>query len=268
VVMEDPDYHAMQEADTIGIFEPGSNIEREVDWDRLFHVLVLTGAAFAFTIALGLVIIIPLVILGGISINIITLQIEIAPWAFLAITISELGFIVPPLRYIRKHGFQLDAIGLKRGTPAKEILFGLGIGAVMLASNIVITFLVYEVVGYPEGDQTGLIYAQTIPELAAWVIVMFAVVGLAEELLFRGFLQRRMDIYFRDRRSHYKLISLVITSLIFAAIHLDLYGMPARFVLGLFLGWLAQKRNYSILGPTVAHGLNNSVVVFLTFLGF
>ncbi|MFO7836780.1 MAG: type II CAAX endopeptidase family protein [Candidatus Thorarchaeota archaeon] len=266
MVMEDPDYYAMQETQTIGIFEPGKNIERAVDWDRLFHVLVLTGAAFAFTIALSLIMIIPLFLVGAISINIVTLEIEMAPWAFLVITLSELGFIIPPLRYIRKQDFGLDAIGLKVESPGREVLFGLGIGAIMLASNIAITYIVYELVGY-SGEQTDIIYAQTIPELMTWIIVMFVVVGLSEELLFRGFLQRRMDIYFRDRKKHYKLISLMLTSFIFAAIHLELYGMPARFVLGIFLGWLAQKRDYSIVGPTVAHGVNNSVVVILTFLG-
>jgi membrane protease YdiL (CAAX protease family) len=44
--------------------------------------------------------------------------------------------------------------------------------------------------------------------------------------------------------------------------------MPTRFVLGLFLGYLAQKRDYSILAPTVAHGFNNAIVVVLASLGF
>ena len=60
----------------------------------------------------------------------------------------------------------------------------------------------------------------------------------------------------------------MVSSLIFAAIHLDLIGLPTRFVLGIFLGFLAQQRKYSLLGPTIAHGMNNAVVVFLSSLPF
>ncbi|MHA1576887.1 MAG: lysostaphin resistance A-like protein, partial [Candidatus Thorarchaeota archaeon] len=93
-------------------------------------------------------------------------------------------------------------------------------------------------------------------------------VGFSEELLFRGFLQRRMEIYFRDRSQSYKMLALIITSIIFSAAHLDLIGLPTRFVLGLFLGFLAQKRKYSVLGPSVAHGFNNAAVIVLVFFGF
>jgi membrane protease YdiL (CAAX protease family) len=105
-------------------------------------------------------------------------------------------------------------------------------------------------------------------EVVLWVIVMFVIVGFSEELLFRGFLQRRMEIYFRNRQGRPGLLALIITSFIFAAIHLDIVGLPTRFVLGMFLGYLAQRRNYSITGPTVAHGFNNAAVVVLLFLGF
>jgi membrane protease YdiL (CAAX protease family) len=114
----------------------------------------------------------------------------------------------------------------------------------------------------------GFFVVSDLFELALWIILMFAVVGFSEELLFRGFLQRRMEIYFRQRRSSPGLYALIITSFIFAAIHLDPFGIPTRFVLGLFLGYLAQRRNYSIMAPTVAHGFNNAAAVVLVFLGF
>jgi membrane protease YdiL (CAAX protease family) len=63
-------------------------------------------------------------------------------------------------------------------------------------------------------------------------------------------------------------MSLVITSFIFGAIHLDLIGLPIRFILGIFLGDLAQRRNYNIVGPSVAHGFNNAIVVVLASFGF
>ena len=96
----------------------------------------------------------------------------------------------------------------------------------------------------------------------------FGIPGIGEELLFRGFLQRRMEIYFRDRSQSYKMLALIVTSIIFAAAHLDIVGLPTRFILGLFLGYLAQRRKYSLLGPSVAHGFNNAAVIVLVFFGF
>ncbi|MFW9836245.1 MAG: type II CAAX prenyl endopeptidase Rce1 family protein, partial [Candidatus Thorarchaeota archaeon] len=66
--------------------------------------------------------------------------------------------------------------------------------------------------------------------------------------------------------TNYKIVALVISSFIFAAIHLDIIGLPTRFVLGVFLGFLAQQRNYNIIGPSIAHGINNGIVVFLISL--
>ena len=138
----------------------------------------------------------------------------------------------------------------------------------MLASNIFITWLVSIGSGATVDNSVNLFASYDVWELIAWIVVMFVIVGFSEELLFRGFLQRRMEIYFRGRYDSYKLIALAITSFIFAAMHLDILGLAARFVLGLFMGYLAQRRQYSIVGPTVAHGFNNAAVVVFAFFGF
>jgi membrane protease YdiL (CAAX protease family) len=113
----------------------------------------------------------------------------------------------------------------------------------------------------PEGEMAQLIW------VSLWTVAMFAIVGFSEEIVFRGFLQRRMEMYYRNKGTrNYKLYALVISSFIFSAIHMDLLGLGTRFVLGLFLGYLAQRRKYSIIGPTIAHGVNNSAVVIFALL--
>ncbi|MHA1480864.1 MAG: lysostaphin resistance A-like protein, partial [Candidatus Thorarchaeota archaeon] len=193
-----------------------------------------------------------------------------ADWVMLFLSIAELVFVVPPIWYVRKHGFKLSSLGLKLNEPVKEIILGLIFGGVMLIANLAITWLVVTNTSIPLDDGGGdsLFSSGSIFEMIAWVIVMFAVVGFSEELLFRGFLQRRMEIYFRDRSKSYKMLALIITSIIFAAAHLDIVGLPTRFILGLFLGYLAQRRKYSLLGPSVAHGFNNAAVIVLVFFGF
>jgi membrane protease YdiL (CAAX protease family) len=149
-----------------------------------------------------------------------------------------------------------------------DIGLGFAIGALMLGANIAVTWIVSNVTG-PISTGEELLIARNPVELVLWVVVMFVLVGFTEEVMFRGFLQRRMEMYFKSQgNSSYRIMSLVITSFIFGAIHLDLIGLPIRFILGIFLGDLAQRRNYNIVGPSVAHGFNNAIVVVLASFGF
>ena len=268
MVMDDPDSYDLKEATGIDIFVPSEEIEREINWDQLFHVLVLTGAGFIIMLGLTFAGTILLMAANLIYVDLVTLEITFAPWSFLALTFAEIGFLYPPYRYVKKRGLSLKSIGIKNMKSIQDIGLGLIIGVIMLGANLFISFIIFEATGGGAEGDAGLFQTSGPLEVIAWVLVMFCIVGLSEELLFRGFLQRRMDLYFRPRSKNYKTWSLIITSFIFAAIHLDLLGIPTRFVLGLFLGYLAQKRNYSILAPTVAHGFNNAIVVVLASLGF
>ena len=266
--MDDPDSFELEESEQIGIFVPGSDVEREVKWDRFFRILLLTGAGFGLTIAFTVVLLIPMMALGLIGIDIYTFEIYFAPYAFLFLSLTELGFIIPPFWYVRKHGLSLKAIGLKFPEPLKDILLGLLVGIVMLVANFVITWAIAVGTGLPLVGDESLFSTNDPLEIIGWVLMMFLVIGFSEELIFRGFLQRRMELYLRQKTVSYRGLALIITSVIFSAMHLDIIGLPTRFALGMFLGYLAQKRKYSILGPTVAHGFNNAAVVILAAFGF
>lgn len=268
MALQDPDEPELEEYEGIDIFVPEATIERELDRSAMIHVLVMTGLALGASGILGLVIAFPLIALGLIRYIPVSPFIYFEPYAFLILTLSEIGFIIPPLWYIRKRGYRLSALGVKKMASGNEITLGLLVGLIMLGTNLGISFLTSYLFQIPEEEGLLIPFASSEFELVLWIIVMFIVVGFCEELLFRGFLQRRMEIYFRSRSSSPGSYALVVTSFIFAAIHLDLLGIPARFALGMLLGYLAQRRNYSIAGPAVAHGLNNAVVVVFSFLGF
>jgi membrane protease YdiL (CAAX protease family) len=269
MVLDDPDVYELEESRGIGIFVPGSNIEREIDGGLMLKTLLLTLAAFGIVTGLTFVFVIPLMAAGLIIFDLNTLQVIYNPWALILISVTELGFIIPPMWYIKGRGFDLRSLGIKSNGRVKDVLLGLGVGAVMLTANIAITWFIAEATGVTyDGTDLGFGGALDIYEVVAWVIVMFVFVGFSEELLFRGYLQRRMEIFLRPKSGGFKIWALVITSLLFAAFHLDLIGLPTRFVLGLFLGYLCQKRRYSILGSSVAHGFNNAAIVVLAFLGF
>ncbi|MFW9966547.1 MAG: lysostaphin resistance A-like protein [Candidatus Thorarchaeota archaeon] len=267
MAIDDPDAFEIQEFAGIDIFEPGSIIERYVDWNRLFHILLLTGAAFGITIGLTVIMMIPMMAAGLIIVDLATGSIWLDPLAIIITTSAEIGFIIPPIWYVRRNGFKLSSLGIKNMKSIKEALLGILVGGAMLVANLLVSLIVSFAIDMPNTG-VGFFVVDDLLEVALWIILMFGIVGFSEELIFRGFLQRRMEMYFSQRRSSPGLYALVITSFIFAAIHLDPLGLPNRFLLGLILGYLAQKRNYSIMAPTMAHGFNNAAAIVLVFLGF
>jgi len=267
MVIDEPDAYEIEDMDEpgIGIFEPGSHFEQNMNWSNFSSVLLNLALGWVAMFALTFVIMIPLIGTIGI-IGILT-----DPWAFLILTVAEFGFLIPIYRYLKKRGLSLRSVGIKNMTSPTDIILGLVVGFLMLGSNLVISYFMSLFMPGIQGDETGFVPPEGVTAQLVWVslwtIAMFAIVGLSEEVAFRGFLQRRMEMYYRDKGTlNYKLYALVITSFIFAAIHLDLIGLGTRFVLGLFMGYLAQRREYSLIGPIVAHAVNNSAVVIFALL--
>ena len=183
------------------------------------------------------------------------------------LTTASFAFLFGPVYYVRKNGLSYKSIGIRDMLSPRNAVLGVMIGLLMFGGNILFSWLISDVMNVPVQDDPTLI-ASDIYELVGWVVVMFVVVGFTEEVLFRGFLQRRMEMYFRGKGnpSNAPIKAILITSFIFAAIHLDIIGLATRFMLGIFLGFLAQRTNYSILGPSIAHGLNNALIVILLFI--
>lgn len=97
---------------------------------------------------------------------------------------------------------------------------------------------------------------------AEWCVVQWLVVGLPEELYFRGFLLKKLEERFPPRRRILGGgigVALVLSALAFALIHLPKEGDPralATFFPGLLFGWMRSATG-SILASTLAHGASN-----------
>jgi len=95
-----------------------------------------------------------------------------------------------------------------------------------------------------------------------WCAVQWLVVGLPEELFFRGFLLDRLERRFPPRRRILGGgvgLALVLSAAMFALIHLPKEGDPralATFFPGLLFGWMRSATG-SILAPTITHGCSN-----------
>jgi|GEM_PF-1355986 len=94
--------------------------------------------------------------------------------------------------------------------------------------------------------------------LAAHPILTCAAVGLlagmCEEFLFRGPIQaaliKRLPVW----------MALGTGGLLFAAAHLDLSGLPARWLLGILLGWIVWK-THSIFPAMIVHATYDAVTL-------
>lgn len=111
----------------------------------------------------------------------------------------------------------------------------------------------------------GLTLAEPAPPHAIsveWCAVQWLVVGLPEELFFRGFLLTKLEARFPPRRRWLGGgigLALVLSAAAFAVIHLPKDGDPralATFFPGLLFGWMRSATG-SILASTITHGASN-----------
>lgn len=100
----------------------------------------------------------------------------------------------------------------------------------------------------------------SVGQLILCVLVVGVMAGLSEEMLFRGAMLRTMQ----DSRLG-KHAVVWITAILFSAFHLQFYGFVPRMLLGVWLGYLFVWTG-SLWVPIIAHTLNNSTVVLMSYL--
>ena len=105
-----------------------------------------------------------------------------------------------------------------------------------------------------------LLDIHTVGRLLAVTLVVGFMAGLSEEMLFRGAMLRTMQ------DSHLNKHAVVwLVAFIFSAIHFQFYGFLPRLILGAWLGYLLVWTR-SLWVPIIAHTLNNSTVVVMSYL--
>jgi uncharacterized protein len=100
----------------------------------------------------------------------------------------------------------------------------------------------------------------SIPGLLINIFMIALLPAIAEEIVFRGVLARLFSDW-----THSKHWAVIISSLIFAGIHLQFYGFLPRFLLGMCLGYLFFWSGNLWL-PVIAHFTNNLLSVIVEFL--
>ncbi len=102
---------------------------------------------------------------------------------------------------------------------------------------------------------SGILQTQSSWELLMNIIVICLIPALGEELIFRGLLQNRLSKFLNNPH-----IAIIITSIIFSAIHMQFQGFLPRMILGMVLGYMFYLTgNFWI--AVIAHFINNAVQV-------
>lgn len=99
-----------------------------------------------------------------------------------------------------------------------------------------------------------MLFWRTPTELVAALLLAAVVVPVAEEFLFRGLIQRTLERTWRPAAA------VIVTSALFTAIHMQIFGGAAVFIIGAYLGVVASRAR-SIVPSVVAHAVMNGTAV-------
>lgn len=84
--------------------------------------------------------------------------------------------------------------------------------------------------------------------------------AIGEELLFRGVIQKELNRHLRNPH-----VGIVLTSIIFSAIHMSVEGFPARLLLGIVLGY-SYHFTKNLWYPILLHLFNNGLQVLALYI--
>ena len=99
----------------------------------------------------------------------------------------------------------------------------------------------------------------SLGDLSFNLLVLAIIPAIGEELLFRGYLQQTFTKLFG--KPH---VAIIVTALLFSAIHMQFQGFLPRLALGVVLGYLFYWSG-SLWLPIIAHFINNAMAIFFTY---
>lgn len=96
-------------------------------------------------------------------------------------------------------------------------------------------------------------------DLIANLLIFALLAGVCEEFFFQGALQPLMMKWTKNPH-----VGILITALIFSALHFQFYGFIPRFLLGVYLGYLFFWSR-SLWLPILAHVLHNALSILVDY---
>ncbi len=146
---------------------------------------------------------------------------------------------------------------LRLNAPKPKELLLVPIIAISAAVTVsIIAQLINQVFPFPPEYLEGLgkLFKLDVPTWQMFLVIA-VMPGICEELMFRGFLIR-----FFEKGKFWQ--SVIISALLFAVFHLDLFRFIPVLILGILLGYLSS-RSGSIYNSMLSHTINNALALFI-----
>lgn len=106
----------------------------------------------------------------------------------------------------------------------------------------------------------ALLSRHTIKDLLINIVCIAALAAVGEELLFRGIGQRLLIKMFKS-----PMAGIVVSAILFSALHMQFYGFLPRFTLGVFLG-IMYWYSGSLWVAIIAHFVYDALMLILVYL--
>lgn len=172
---------------------------------------------------------------------------------YLALLIGELLMVVPVLGFILLKKMPLLSTFRLRRISLRQVLMTLVLCLAVFVLTDELDRLIQLVFPMPQSWVDALAdfvnvttWFETIMFIGAGVVVA----GFAEEMLFRGIIQRTLETYREPA------IAIVLSAVFFALVHFNPWTTIQITILGIVLGYISWKSR-SILPAVLFHGLNN-----------
>ncbi len=213
-----------------------------------------------------------------------------SPELLVFITLGQFGLIVVPVLYLKIKGLSVKELGFDfedKKEVQKDIAVGAVGGILMMGISIAVSWVttytlgaLYSPIDIYLSESFSTINNASFMAIYPYqyillVLSMFLVVAPCEEISTRGFLQQGLE------NSFGKWIGLVITAIIFSALHIILYpqnasaggfpsyigsisailAIPSYIALSLILGVLLQIRKYRITTTITTHAVYMTILV-------
>ncbi|MBR8535065.1 CPBP family intramembrane metalloprotease [Carboxylicivirga sediminis] len=96
-------------------------------------------------------------------------------------------------------------------------------------------------------------------QVSITILMMSILPAIGEEWLFRGLLQRELTALFKNKH-----VAIIVTAILFSAIHMQFFTFLPRFFLGIILGYLFVLSGHLWL-PVIGHFVNNFMAIAATY---
>ena len=231
----------------------------------MFFLLMFVSVILHTLLAQGLILLFTTVGLNAINSMQFSSQTVIDALKFIQLLTMVGLFVVPTLTYAYICDFDLK---LQCSFDRQTLLLAI---AIMFLINPFIAFL-YEwnmslnlpdwLLVYDEKAEQLTKYflrMDSLGDLSFNLLVLAIIPAIGEELLFRGYLQQTFAKWFG--KPH---VAIIVTALLFSAIHMQFQGFLPRLALGVVLGYLFYWSG-SLWLPIIAHFINNAMAISFTY---